>query len=120
MNNSSSWSVLLLLALFSITSCYKAPQLDGFDQEKWRESLQECDPYRATTGVNLIMENKDLILTKSQNEITQLLGNPDRQLLQKRNRKFFYYALDCDKQKELNIRFNALGLAREIMVMDVE
>ena len=47
----------------------------------------------------------------------QLLGKPDLQQLAKRNQKFFYYQLNCQNSQELSIRFNAVGHAKEMMLI---
>lgn len=58
-------------------------------------------------------------------QIVELLGRPDRNELYKRNQKFYYYYLtpapecanyNANSSTRLAIRFNAMGLAKEIMI----
>jgi outer membrane protein assembly factor BamE (lipoprotein component of BamABCDE complex) len=58
-------------------------------------------------------------------QIVELLGRPDRNELYKRNQKFYYFNLkpapDCpnynpEDNARLAIRFNAMGLAKEVMI----
>ena len=101
-----------------LCSCYPAPKLTGFDQNQWDEDLIECHTYRATQGAPLLINQKDIVLGSNQNEIIALLGSPTKQRLDKRNRKFFFYQLNCENTIELSIRFNAIGAAKEIMIIN--
>ncbi len=104
----------LVVLLFS---CYHAPQIKGFDRKKWLKDLVECDNYRTAKGAPLLINQKEIILGSNQNEIIALLGSPTKQRLDKRNRKFFFYRLNCKNMTELSIRFNAIGAAKEVMVI---
>ena len=101
-----------------LCSCYPAPKVTGFDQDQWDEDLVECRNYRATQGAPLLINQKDIVLGSNQNEIIALLGSPTKQRLDKRNRKFFFYQLNCENTIELSIRFNAIGAAKEIMIIN--
>jgi hypothetical protein len=72
-----------------------------------------------------IRSQKDKLLALDEMEIVQLLGKPDENELYKRNQKFYYYYLtpseSCAsdeglKSSRLVIRFNAMGLAKEITI----
>jgi outer membrane protein assembly factor BamE (lipoprotein component of BamABCDE complex) len=71
-----------------------------------------------------IQNQKEKLLALKESQIIELLGRPDRNELYKRNQKFFYYYLmpspDCPnastESKRLVIRFNAMGLAKEVAV----
>ena len=104
----------LLVLLFS---CYNAPKIKGFDRKKWLQDLVECDNYRTVKGAPLLINQKKIILGSNQNEIIALLGSPTKQRLDKRNRKFFFYRLNCTNTTELSIRFNAIGAAKEVMII---
>ena len=66
------------------------------------------------------------LLALSEQEIISLLGKPDENELFKRNQKFYYYFLEpsnaCNltstenDPEKLVIRFNAIGLAKEVSV----
>lgn len=98
-------------------ACYTAPKIKGFDRKKWLQDLVKCDNYRTVKGAPLLINQKEIILGSNQNEIIALLGSPTKQRLDKRNRKFFFYRLNCKNTTELSIRFNAIGAAKEVMVL---
>ena len=104
----------LVILLFS---CYHAPKIKGFDRKKWQQDLVECDNYHTMKGAPLLINKKEIILGSNQNEIIALLGSPTKQRLDKRNRKFFFYRLNCKNTTELSIRFNAIGAAKEVMII---
>ena len=63
------------------------------------------------------------LLALSQQDVIALLGKPDENELYKRDQKFFYYFVQpspscknagADNPKKLVIRFNAVGLAKEV------
>jgi hypothetical protein len=101
-----------------LCSCYPAPKVTGFDQDQWDDDLVECRNYRVMQGAPLLINQKDIVLGSNQNEIIALLGSPTKQRLDKRNRKFFFYQLNCENTIELSIRFNAIGAAKEIMIIN--
>jgi hypothetical protein len=69
-----------------------------------------------------LLSQKDKLLALSELDIVEVLGKPDEQELYKRNQKFYYYSIKpsdkCGKEPaaplRLVIRFNAMGLAKEI------
>lgn len=70
-----------------------------------------------------LLSQKEKLLSLSELEIVDVLGKPDQQELYKRNQKFYYYFIkpseDCNLPSPANslrlvIRFNAVGLAKEI------
>ena len=107
--------VCLIITLYS---CYPTPKVKGFNQNQWENDLIECNNYRTKQGAPLLINQKDIVLGSNQNEIISLLGSPTRQRLDKRNRKFFFYQLNCENTIELSIRFNAIGAAKEIMIVN--
>lgn len=116
-------SFLPVLLLLVLSSCYKTLELDGFDKEKWNNSISECDTYRLEIAP-LLMDKQDVILEGTQNDVESLLGQASEHELYQRNQKFFHYRLtpkdDCGDFKNvefLSIRFNAIGRANEVQVM---
>lgn len=114
-----SLSVVVILA-----SCGRDPiSLEGFDAEKWREDRFACRGSREELS-SLLLKQKQSLLAHNEIEIVRVLGKPDENELYKRNEKFFYYYVQpssrCGKSsaapKRLIIRFNALGLAKEILI----
>lgn len=75
----------------------------------------------------VLESNLEKIKGLDQEEIKELLGKPDKNELYKRSQKFFVYYLspapscthgNTSEQQEiyLSIRFNATGLAKEVLV----
>ncbi|MEQ8627726.1 hypothetical protein [Ekhidna sp.] len=114
---------LTLLLLLSLSSCYKTLSIDGFDKERWVDADEACSTYRQEI-VDLIIENQDVILEGTQNEVESLLGKAKEHELYDRNQKFFHYRLTppdtCGNYETiefLSIRFNAIGRANLVQVM---
>jgi hypothetical protein len=115
---------LSLGCLLVCLSCGKPlPELKGIELEVWMADKNGCSGARATSIEPLKKQKADL-LGLSEMEIVQVLGKPDRNELYKRNQKFYYYYLqpapECEQHPDnalrLAIRFNAMGLAKEISV----
>jgi len=101
------------------------PTLEGFDVEKWSADRNGCNEVR-TTMRSAIDSQKEKLLALDQMEIVKLLGRPDQNELSTRNQKFFYYYIEpgpsCEHPTEglperLAIRFNAVGLAKEVAIV---
>ncbi len=114
---------LLILLLVIFTSCYKQLEMEGFNKDKWINGQNDCDTYRLDISETII-ENQDILLESTQNEIESLLGKPQEHELYDRNQKFFHYRLTPQERcgeyktvKYLSIRFNAIGRANLIQVM---
>jgi hypothetical protein len=108
---------------FLLSSCGRSlPHLDGVDDAKWKNDKNGCAGARATMA-DAVLSQKEELLSLSELEIVDVLGKPDKQELYKRNQKFYYYFIrpspDCNQTSSANplqlvIRFNAMGLAKEI------
>ena len=118
------FSFLLLIFIFS--SCGKPlPTLDGIDLQSWKEDKNGCLGKRSSMQESLILQH-DKLLALEELQVVELLGKPDQNELYKRNQKFFYYYLQSSGEcntvdstlipKRLSIRFNAMGLAKEVRV----
>jgi len=92
------------------------------DEAQWKNDKNGCAGKR-TTMADALLSQKEKLLSLSELEIVDVLGKPDQQELYKRNQKFYYYFIkpsgDCDRPSPANslrlvIRFNAVGLAKEI------
>ncbi|WP_425391386.1 hypothetical protein [Ekhidna sp.] len=112
-----------VVLLFSLSSCYKDLSLDGFDKDQWEAAIENCSNYRLDI-VDLIIENEDVILEGTQNEVESLLGKAREHELYERNQKFFHYRLtppascgEAETVKYLSVRFNAIGRANLVQVM---
>ena len=109
-------SIILLL-----TGCYSAPDIKGFDSEKWANDPQTCEGYRLKSARE-ILENENStenLLGSNQNEVKALFGDPEKHQLFNRNQKFFFYELDCSNEKQLSIRFDALGRVKELQIIEI-
>jgi hypothetical protein len=116
------WLSFFLILL--CVSCDKPmPTLEGLDLERWKEDKNGCQNLRTKMRTSIDQE-KNKLLSLDQLQIVALLGNPDRNELSKRNQKFFYYFLEpapsCNAgdsgAARLAIRFNAMGLAKEVAI----
>jgi hypothetical protein len=114
-----------LFFLVILVSCGKPlPSLEGIELDAWEQDKFACSGKRAST-IYLLKEQKNKLLGLDEMGIVKLLGKPDENELYKRNQKFFHYFLEpsekCSSSGKknpvrLNIRFNAMGLAKEVMV----
>jgi hypothetical protein len=117
-----AWFNLLFLA-FVLCSCGKdLPELEGIDLVTWKDDKNACNGKRAGMLVSMEAEKVKLIAL-SEMDIVTLLGKPDQNELYKRNQKFYTYFIQpsdaCNSgkgnhPKRLIIRFNAVGLAKEV------
>ncbi|MCU0357380.1 MAG: hypothetical protein MUE95_07355 [Cyclobacteriaceae bacterium] len=115
----------LIPALFIlILSCGKPlPQLDQMDLDAWRTDTDGCLGHRMMM-TEAITAQKEKLLALDEKEIIYLLGKPDKNELYTRNQKFYSYYLypapSCNSGDSttltLIIRFNAMGLAKEITI----
>lgn len=116
-----------LFAIFFLVlfSCGKPlPELAGIDKAAWLADKGACAGSR-TGMLEAVKTNKDKLLALSEVELVELLGRPDENELYKRNQKFYYYYLQpssachtaaVTKPLRLVVRFNAVGLAKEVTV----
>lgn len=121
----SAVCVSALLVLLFLSGCGKSvPSLEGFDLEQWKQDKNACGTYRSS-NLETFKNQKEKLLALKEMQVVELLGRPDKNELYKRNQKFYYYYLkpspECstnnpDDNARLAIRFNAMGLAKEIMI----
>lgn len=116
-------NLFYLIVLITLTSCYKSLTMDDFDKEKWVNYEDNCSEYRLEIA-GLIIENQEVLLSATQNEVESLLGRAKEHELYNRNQKYFHYRLTPSEEcvesetiKYLSIRFNAIGRANLVQVM---
>ena len=119
----SAWHSIAVM-FFILCSCGQSlPHIDGIDVTQWKNDKNGCAGTRAEMA-DALLSQKEKLLALSELDIVDVLGKPDQQELYKRNQKFYYYFIkpspDCDlsstaKSLRLVIRFNAMGLAKEIV-----
>jgi hypothetical protein len=117
------------VALFTILAvlcacCSRNPrELTGVDWEAWKNDRQGCGNIRKTYQ-DAIKDQKDRLKSMSEMEVVEQMGRPDQTELLKRNQKFYTYFISggpgCAEADSsvvlLTIRFNAMGLAKEVEV----
>lgn len=123
--STSKWYKYSIVPLLFLFSCGNPlPSFEGIDLQAWKDDKQACHGARSTMVSAMESQSKKL-LALSQQEVIELLGKPDENELYKRNQKFFYYfvqpSASCTNSgtsnpKKLVIRFNAMGLAKEVSV----
>jgi hypothetical protein len=115
-------SVLILLIVM-VACGQPSPRFDDIDLTQWKNDKNACGKYR-TSVIAAVQKQTDKLLALNELQLVTLLGKPDRSELYKRNQKFYYYYLkpspDCPSLKgetlRLAIRFNAMGLAQEVVM----
>ena len=124
----STFRPLGALCILICLSCGKPlPHLEGINREGWAQDRNACNSVRASMR-RAIDAEKEKLLALSQTQIVTLLGKPDENELSSRNQKFFYYYIvpaagcggDDSVAARLVIRFNAMGLAKEVAIEDSE
>jgi hypothetical protein len=110
-----------LFIILVLVSCNSAPKLEDFDSDVWASDRYGCRDLRGKYYPSLKLQ-KSKLLGLNEMEVVQVLGNPDQNELFTRNQKFYYYFLEPSekcaipslKAKRLVLRFNAVGLLKEI------
>ncbi|HMV10365.1 MAG TPA: hypothetical protein PK325_12830 [Cyclobacteriaceae bacterium] len=119
-----SFGVFILFVLIFSGCGKQIPTLNNINTEEWKGDRNACGTYRVTAAASLTAQKEKLLALKEM-QIVELLGRPDRNELYRRNQKFYYYYLkpapDCPNYDPANstrlaIRFNAMGLAKEVMI----
>lgn len=117
-------NVFVLLSLVLLFSCgTPMPTLDNIDTTRWKDDRNGCKGDRKEM-VEVIRSQREKLLTLKEMQIVQLLGRPDGNELFERNQKFYTYNLTPGKNcgltdstaTQLEIRFNAMGIAKEVQV----
>jgi hypothetical protein len=116
------------LLIAAAISCGKPePDLSPIDLSGWKADKGGCENKRSLYIESLVGQKEEL-KGLSEKAVIALLGRPDRNELYKRNQKFYYYLLEagpaCAEPKahpqQLVIRFNAMGLAKDVSVEPAE
>lgn len=116
---------MLIIMLVVVSGCGKElPVFESLDLQQWRKDKNACGTYR-TESLASFQSQKEKLLALKELQVVELLGRPDRNELYKRSQKFYYYYLkpapkcahyDANNSTRLAIRFNAMGLAKEIAI----
>lgn len=115
---------LFIFLLCLVFSCGRPlPLLEGIDLRQWKADRFGCNGFRERS-MGQLSSQKDKLKGLSEDDILKLLGRPDQNELYKRNQKFYHYFMEpsekCDTAKQnarkLSIRFNAVDLAKEVVI----
>jgi hypothetical protein len=117
-----SW---LSLVVILFVGCGKSvPELQGFDRDTFKNDRNGCKGNRVASE-QILKREKENLLALTEMQIVKTLGRPDQNEIYKRNQKFFTYFLEpspnctgdsAKASKKLTVRFNAMGLAKEIVI----
>ena len=117
-------SLASIIFIILISSCGKSLPSLTINLNQWIEDRNGCLGLRSKMMATVDQE-KEKLLGLTEQQIVTLLSRPDQNELYKRNQKFYYYYLqpshDCStpavvSAKQLVIRFNAMGIAKEISI----
>jgi hypothetical protein len=115
-------SLFFLISL--VTGCGRENiSLNNFDEKQWKDDRLGCKNIREKLS-GILISQKNQLLSHDEMDLVKVLGKPDEQELYKRNEKFYYYyiqpSVSCEggsgNAKRLVIRFNAVGLAKEVLI----
>jgi len=118
------FTITVIILLSSMGCRPKNADFTGIDMIQWRSDRQGCDGARMESK-DTFATQKDKVLALSEWEVVNVLGTPDIQQLSKRNQKFYYYYLEphgecatdsTNKALRVAVRFNAMGLAKEVRI----
>ena len=114
----------MLILLTLLTGCGKPlPLLENVNLLDWKNDRNGCNGLRLTMKA-AVSAQKDKLLSLSETDMIKLLGKSDEMELYKRSEKFYKYyfnggpgcAKDSIPASVMIIRFNAMNLAKEVMV----
>jgi len=108
-----------------LSGCGKpVPALEGFDKAAFEGDKNGCRGIRSDYE-QILSKQQDKLLSLSETQIVELLGMPDQNELYKRNQKFYFYYIKPNSKVcggpdstsvRLMVRFNAMGLAKEVTI----
>lgn len=117
-------SIVTILITFFAFSCTKTIDIAGFNEEAWMHDKNGCEGIRSSM-LDQLLEIREQLKALDTNEIIAVLGRPDKTRLGERNQKYFIYHISpgehcegslTENNNTLSIRFNAVGLAYEVIV----
>lgn len=116
--------VAIFAILVLLVGCGKPlPSLENVNLQDWKNDKNGCNGFRLAMKESMTSQ-KDKLLALSETDLIKLLGKSDETELYKRSEKFYKYyfnggpscAKDTVPPSTMIIRFNAMNLAKEIVV----
>ena len=114
---------LSIMMIGILISCGKPlPTLDGVNLHGWKNDKNGCSGVRASMKETMMIQ-KTKMLSLTETDLVSLIGKPDETELYKRSEKFYKYYFnggpgcvkDSVKTSAMVVRFNAMGLAKEVV-----
>lgn len=114
----------LSIVVLVLIGCGKPlPTLENINLQDWKDDKNGCNGLRLAMKESMIAE-KDKLLSLSETDMVNLIGKSDETELYKRSEKFYKYYFnggpDCAKDSiqasTMIIRFNAMNLAKEVVI----
>jgi hypothetical protein len=114
---------LLILGLLIILSCGQEVNFQGFDSQGWQEDASGCTRKRIALADEIVTRKTELF-GLNENELASIFGKPNRHELYSRNKKAYVYFIEggpecadkLENPKKLVIRFNGVGLVKEVIL----
>jgi hypothetical protein len=115
---------LLPILILLLLSCGKAlPSLENVNLQDWKNDRKGCSGLRLSMKESFTSQ-KDKLLSLTETDMIKLLGKSDETELYKRSEKFYKYyfnggpscAKDSVQASFMIIRFNAMNLAKEVVI----
>lgn len=117
-------SLVNTLVILFIFGCGRSLPALTIDLKQWAQDRNGCQGLRAKMK-STIEREKEKLLGLTEQQVLTLLSRPDQNELYKRNQKFYYYYLEPSQHCtpaasvhaiQLVVRFNAMGVAKEISI----
>jgi hypothetical protein len=118
-----SGSILFMLIVLLVACGKPLPTLENINLQDWKKDKNGCGGLRLAMKESVTAQ-KDKLLSLTETDMLKLLGKSDETELYKRSEKFYKYYFnggpDCAKDSipasVMIIRFNAMNLAKEVLV----
>lgn len=84
--------ITIFLLLFSLFSCKNIPNLKQFDSKLWKSDPMGCLGIRKK-NIETLNEIKGDLVGISEDQLLEVMGMPDRKILEERSKKQYLYYL---------------------------
>lgn len=115
---------IVVATILIFCGCNNRSSLDNFDSKVWKSDAGGCEGKRKEIAEKF-PGFREKLKGKSNKEILNILGKPDKNELYRRSQKFFIYYLtpseECENGSEIatymQVRFSALGQSNEVLII---